>query len=501
MEYQYDYFISYAHTDNEPKDGNPGFVDEFVQKLRDSKEHQSMFHEKMNVFFDKSEIQDMDDWDTRIRSSLAKSRFFIVFLSPNYFHSEYCAREFDWWMQHEMHRHLLREGTAPMLIVKVDDLYEKNVDPLPEIPANLQERFPNWIKQIRIYQGSGFDMHDLYREKIDEVLRNLHQATKNKVLKQEIANESPTNIYYPRYNENFVGRRDELSSMLRSLSSKSEAAFFVINGLGGIGKTELAITYGHAFAWDYRLGRVFVNCENKPSLEDALFSSGIAQMYGINLDNNDKKQLLPALLSKLERRIIKIKRRDKKNNIEKTFGTNLLLILDNVDKPELVSPAQIRLLPGYFHVIITTRESTNTLSHIKDSLSLNQLSENESVELLSNLHSFGNDPNEAIAARNIAILLGGFTLALEITGAYLRKHPSVTYQYQYERLRENLSKAVEAMADDNPTLQQHRTVRISAVLEPTLLALDPDSRKALNFAAQMSPDSGMDSRIAWSKRR
>lgn len=176
MEYKYDYFISYAHKDNESKDDQLGFVNEFVEKLLDSKEHESMFGEKISVFFDTSEIKNMTDWDIRIRSSLAHSRFFVVLLSPNYFKSRYCAKEFDWWMQHEMHCRLLGEATAPMKIVTVDEI-DNRVPEKPTIPEDLQAEFPNWMKNLQKIQSDyHFDMHDLERAKIDETLKALRLA-------------------------------------------------------------------------------------------------------------------------------------------------------------------------------------------------------------------------------------------------------------------------------------------------------------------------------------
>ncbi|MBR0237195.1 MAG: toll/interleukin-1 receptor domain-containing protein [Thermoguttaceae bacterium] len=83
MPYNFDYFISYAHNDNKTNDGSPGFVDVFYQKLINSSEHQKMFGGKVKVFFDKEEIRSMSDWDNRIRSALASSRFLIALMSPN----------------------------------------------------------------------------------------------------------------------------------------------------------------------------------------------------------------------------------------------------------------------------------------------------------------------------------------------------------------------------------------------------------------------------------
>ncbi|MBR0238713.1 MAG: TIR domain-containing protein, partial [Thermoguttaceae bacterium] len=470
MPYNFDYFISYAHKDNVSEDGKPGFVDEFVEKLQNSPEHRQMFGGKIKVFFDKSEIHSMSDWDNRIRSSLASSRFLIVLLSPGYFQSEYCAREFDWWMQHEMHRRVLGEGTAPMLIVSVNDLYNFNVDPIPEIPQDIQVKFPNWVKQIRqIQAGPDFDMHDLDRLRIDEILRALCENTREKYFKQKIAEESPINAGYPQYNENFVGRRENLRSLRQTLSTSCTTAISAVNGLGGIGKTELALTYGHAFAWDYELGRVFAKCENMDSLEDVILSSSIAEMHGLKLEGSNEQQLT-TLYNALKQKIKLIEQRNEEKNVDRTLGTHILLILDNVNRLELISQDSLDKLPKFFHVIITTREAANDFPHIHPE-QVEHLSEDESVELLSNLRPFGDAPQEAVAARNIAKLLDGFTLAVELTGSYLDMSPRVTYQKQYERLRTNISDTMETMVDKTQKLRRHQAECISAVLESSLSAL------------------------------
>ena len=488
MQYNYDYFISYAHADNVSENGKPGFVTEFVEKLQNSPEHRQMFGGNIKIFFDKSEIHSMSDWDNKIRSSLASSRFLIVLMSPGYFKSEYCAREFDWWMQHEMHRRVLGEGTAPMLIVSVNDLYNSNVDPLPAIPQNIQVKFPNWVKQIRqIQAGPDFDLHNLERTKIDEILRSLCEKTKDKVFKQNIAEGSPINAGYPQYNENFVGRRENLRSLRQTLSTSCTTAISAVNGLGGIGKTELALTYGHAFAWDYELGRVFATCENKDSLEDVILSSSIAEMHDLKLEGTNE-QKLTTLYNALKWKIKLIEKRNEEKHVDRTLGAHLLLILDNVNRLELISQNSLDKLPDFFHVIITTRESANEFPHIHTE-PVDRLSEDESVELLSALREFGNDPQEAAAARDIARLLGGFTLAVELTGAFLKKTPYVTYQEQYNYLNADLSVTVQNMVDQTQNLRRHQAECISVVLKSTLSALSDNARKALDFAALMPPDA------------
>lgn len=488
MPYNYDYFISYSHADNQSKDGKSGFIDEFVKKLRDSKEHQEMFGGKINVFFDKTEIHNMSDWDNIIRSNLASSRFLIVLLSPGYFKSEYCAREFDWWMEHEMHRRVLGEGTAPILIVDVANIYDYKSECVDTIPQDLQIRFPNWLNQIRrIQSGVQFDMHDLDRAKINDVLNSLRDEVKEKVRRQDSAENSPQNALYPQYNENFVGRRENLRSLRKSLIEKTAATYSALIGLGGFGKTELALTYGHAFAWDYQLGRVFVKCDNKTSIFETLLTSGIAEMHGWELPKGSEEQQITFLFNRLNVKRDEIVKRNMNEERLNTLGAHILLILDNVSRRELISKNNLAILPDYFHVIITTRENTNDISHLHTE-SVERLSEDESVELLSNLRPFANS-DEAKAARNIAQLLAGFTLIVELTGAYLHNNKHITCQKQYERLITNHSETFQKMAVKTGDLTRHAAETVSAVLESTLSVLSPNARKALDYASVMAPDA------------
>ncbi len=488
MQYNYDYFISYAHKDNKLPDGKPGFVNEFVEKLRNgSEEHKRIFGGEIRAFFDETEIHDMSDWDNRIRSSLASSRFLIVLLSPNYFKSEYCAREFDWWMKHEMHRCTLGEGTAPMIISNVG-VFDPAITPAPDIPEKIQIRFPNWLSQIQAYQSRNFDMHDFLIARIDNVLKTLRDEVKDKVRHQEIVDSLPYDTYLG-YNENFVGRRENLLSLRKYMTQKSGRVISSLTGLGGFGKTELALTYGHAFGWDYRLGRFFKSCENCNSIYDAFLSCGIQAKYGWKLKGTDEEQLL-FIFNHLKVERDKIIRQNTEAGDLKTEGAHLLLILDNVNNLDLISQLVKLNLPDFIHIVITTRENTSAFANIYTE-SVERLSEDESVELLNALRSFDNRA-EAEAARKIAKLLAGFTLVVELTGAFLAKNQKnkfVTYQRQFELFVKNHGETFQKMADKIGNLTRHAAETVTAVMESTLSALSGNARKALEFASLMDPDA------------
>ncbi len=488
MSYAFDYFISYAHKDNE-NPNVPGFVEKFKEKLLNSEEHQRLFGKKLDIFFDKSTIQNMVQWDSTIREGLTRSRFLIVLLSPEYFQSEFCAKEFDWWMQHEMHRCTLGEGTAPILIYDVANLQDANTETIPDIPEKLQRSYPNWLKQIRKIQSDlKFDMHNFLISKIDDVLNALRDGVKDKVRHQDIVDKLPYDTY-PGYNEKFVGRREKLLSLRRYMTQKSGRVVSALTGLGGFGKTELALTYGHAFGWDYQLGRFFKPCDNCKSVFDAFLSCGILEKYGWEPKGTDEERTL-FIFNHLKAERDKIIRQNTEAENLKTEGAHLLLILDNVNNPYLISQLLKMNLPDFIHVIITTRENTSAFADIYTG-SVYHLTEDESVELLNNLRSFDNQA-EAEAARKIAQLLAGFTLIVELTGAFLAKNKKnrfVTYQRQFEQLVTKHADIFQKMADKTGNLMRHAAETVTAVLESTLSSLSGNARKALDFASLMVPDA------------
>ena len=113
---QFDFFVSYARKDNVD-----GWISAFIDELL--AEHAKFSGGRMLVpFFDQHDIRVMDDWRRRIEGGLAALRLFLAFISPNYFASEWCRREWRTWIDHEIAKHILSDGAAPIYIVEVPGL-------------------------------------------------------------------------------------------------------------------------------------------------------------------------------------------------------------------------------------------------------------------------------------------------------------------------------------------------------------------------------------------
>ena len=467
MDFKYDFFISYAHKDN-----LNGFVDTFTDRLRNNEEFRLMFGTQPRIFFDRTELHSMDDWNLRIRDALASSRFLIVMLSPAYFQSEFCAQEFDWWLDHEMHTYVLGEGTAPLQVVRVDRLFDFSTDTLPDIPDHLREKYPRWVSQLRSYQSNDdFDLQDYAVQHIDRTLRTLKAQTQGKYEKQELAAKSMLGPNYPQYNRYFVGRREDLRLLRQSLVTSSCMALSAVNGLGGIGKTELSLTYGHAFAWDYGLGRVFIPCEKQTNFPEVLLSAGIDRMHGHELQKGTTAQRLVELVRLLEHKC-------------KTIPNGrLFVILDNVDQPEFLHSLSTTHVPDCLHLIVTTRMPDEKLAGIRTQ-TVDKLSLSESLELLNNRRPIGTDPDERAAAEEIAKHFDGLTLAVDLAGAYLQARKRISYRQYWDELQKN--PAEPPHLQDLPV--RHPARCVSAVLTPTIRALSEPARWMLNLASLTAPD-------------
>jgi len=90
---EYDLFISYAHADNEGQ--YAGWVTALKEAIE--REHAEFVPASgaLQIFSDTDEIRGMDDWEARILLGLRESKLMVAVLSPAYFASDYCRREWD----------------------------------------------------------------------------------------------------------------------------------------------------------------------------------------------------------------------------------------------------------------------------------------------------------------------------------------------------------------------------------------------------------------------
>ena len=165
---------------------------------------------------------------------------------------------------------------------------------------------------------------------------------------------------------------------------------------------------------------------------------------------------------------------------------HVLLVLDNVTDPAVVSAAQtdaLTVLGPKLHLLATTRLLPPSGEHW---LALGELPEADALDLLEKHRPFA-DEAEREAGRRLVRRLGGFTLAVELVAAWLRVHSGGSYARLVAGL--GLEDLEDLAADQEVELRRHNHERrLSAVLGPVLEGLQPAERRTLEYAALLPAD-------------
>lgn len=103
MYYQkYDAFLSYARFDDEADNGK---ITEYGKKI--STRVRGHLGQEFRIFQDSLSIFPSELWEDKIFKVLNDSSFLIAFITPNFFKSEYCKKEFQYFSQKENINHII----------------------------------------------------------------------------------------------------------------------------------------------------------------------------------------------------------------------------------------------------------------------------------------------------------------------------------------------------------------------------------------------------------
>jgi tetratricopeptide (TPR) repeat protein len=472
----YDLFISYSRRDNER-----GQVAALKAEIESS--FRAFAGREIRFFFDTQEIQGMDDWRQKIQRSLRESHLFLAVLSPNYIASPYCRWEWEDYVRYEAMRQCLGEGIAPVFFVTLPDAAAAQLDP----------DIVRWVAEIN--QRQTFDLRSwrehgekaLQEAHVRATLEQLHASVRERLDRAERARLSPNNLI--KHNAAFVGRVRELTELRNALAKNKLGVVgarqgkaigpVAVQGLGGMGKTELALAYAHAFAWDYPGGRWQIPCEYTADLRLAL--TRLAGPMRFEFTEEEKKDLA----MQFERVLREIQRRER-----------CLLILDNVSDPHLLEPEYLDRLPrdGRVDLIATTRLAPASIPGSPQDLTfiaVDELPEEDALALMRSHQPEGRfaSQDEDNGARQIIQLLRGFTLAVETAAIYLGRHPAPDACRSFrERLSPDLLRESEQAATDPAVAVRHRVRSLDETLAFTLATLTPEAMHLLTFAALLPAD-------------
>jgi tetratricopeptide (TPR) repeat protein len=209
--------------------------------------------------------------------------------------------------------------------------------------------------------------------------------------------QRPRILHVPPRNPNFTGRKKLLTRLHRDLNGRKTVTVVqagALHGLGGVGKTQLALEYAHRHAADYDL-IWWVTADQPPTIPSQLVA--LAHRLGIP-GPIGQAETVAALLDELR------------------HHGRWLLVFDNVEDPHDLRPYWPSTGGG--HVLVTSRNPAWT--GVATTFPLEVLSRSDAVAFLQ---------RRAGLDRQAADALGDLPLALEQAAAYLDQTGTPPQEY------------------------------------------------------------------------
>ena len=277
-----------------------------------------------------------------------------------------------------------------------------------------------------------------------------------------------------RRNPFFTGREALLTQLHELLTTKKTAALTqpeAISGLGGIGKTQVALEYAYRFGHMYQ-AVLWVRAESRE-----LLASDFAALATLLALPEKEEQDQSKVIGAVERWLATLSR--------------WLLILDNVEDLQMIGVFLPQEAKG--HVLLTTRsQATGAIAHLVEVEAMGP--EEGALFLLRRAKIMAQDaPLDAASytdwtqARTITEALGGLPLALDQAGAYIEGALCGLDEYLnlYQTYGSALLRERGGPAPDHP----------EAVTGTFLLSFEkvqqanPAAAELLRFCAFLAPDT------------
>ncbi len=361
------------------------------------------------------------DWAKAIDAHLETASLILLLISSDFLASGYTD---SIEMKRALQRHEANEARVIPILLRPVDWQGALFAHLQALPTDAKP-ITSWIDPDSAFADVAVG--------IRQAIESLPSASASRTALPRI-----WNIPYPR-NPFFTGREEVLIRLADALKAGQSAALSqpqAISGLGGIGKTQIAIEYAYRYHQEYEA----VLWARAESLE-SLISSYNAIATLLNLPEREASEQDITIQA-----------------VKKWLQTHRkwLLILDNAD--------ELMLLPDFLppdlggHLLLTTRASA--IGRLARRLEVETLLPKQgALFLLRRAGLLAPDatleqasPQERDLALQICQELGGLPLALDQAGAYLEETgiDLISYWQIYQQCRSRLLQQRGGLASNHP---------------------------------------------------
>ncbi|MCL1807856.1 MAG: tetratricopeptide repeat protein [Oscillospiraceae bacterium] len=401
------------------------------------------------------DIRPGDSFIDKMDAFLTEASIFVPVFSRDYFNSIYCNAE---WKP-AFNKYLNAKSKERTFIpVRIDDVEPEGL--LSDVVyIDLCKVHDEKVAEKKLLQG--VDQGSIPRKR--PVYPGALGKEKQKFPGGLLMNNLPTR------NLQFSGREDELSKIRKAFADDKSAVCIkqTIAGLGGVGKTQIALEYAHRSKNEYTDATWWMVAENTVQARDEFLK--FAEAAGLLPEGMETAQQLKD--DEIIRRL----------NGWFDAHHSFLLVFDNVEDAGDIAPYLSHTMTG--HILVTTRDRSLNLQDA-ESLELGVYTSLEAVafmrKCLTDTAAIDNETSLDLLTHR----LGYLPLALKQAAAYMKVKANHCNCTGYlDLLDEN---GLEVFEDS--ALTEYRNI-VTTTWKVSIEKTIPPARQLLNLCAYMVPDN------------